>query len=84
MSNRYNGWQNRETWNLALWIQNDEDFYKFALHCTKVTEFIGTKPFTYFKDNVAMAGFEDKTGDGVLWHDTKINEDEINKMMEEL
>jgi hypothetical protein len=23
----YNGWKNYETWNLNLWVQNDEGFY---------------------------------------------------------
>lgn len=24
----YNGWSNWETWNAALWLDNDEDIYK--------------------------------------------------------
>jgi hypothetical protein len=26
----YNGWSNYETWNVALWIDNEQDLYKDA------------------------------------------------------
>jgi hypothetical protein len=35
-SERYNGWFNRATWNVALWIGNDEGLYNAARHAAKV------------------------------------------------
>ncbi len=29
----YNGWENYETWNVALWLQNDEGLYNLAQEC---------------------------------------------------
>lgn len=30
MSEKYNGWSNYETWNVALWAGNDEKSYKYV------------------------------------------------------
>jgi hypothetical protein len=30
MGNGYNGWRNWETWNVALWVQNDEGLQRIA------------------------------------------------------
>ena len=29
----YNGWKNWDSWNVALWIANDEVLYKMAEEC---------------------------------------------------
>ncbi len=36
----YNGWKNRETWNVALWINNDEGMYNFAKECGTYENFV--------------------------------------------
>ena len=76
----YNGWANYETWNVALWIQNDEGLYDIARSCTR-----GYAPHPYgnFVDIMVEYGIKD-TPDGVSWSHPYLNFDELNEMMEEL
>ena len=82
----YNGWTNYETWNVALWIGNDEFLYNTAKACVKYSE--GTEaPYSRFV-RCMMEGQIGRmlgaTGDGVSWDDSNINREEINEMMSEL
>jgi hypothetical protein len=42
MSETYNGWKNRTTWALNLWLANDQDSYtaarEWAQHASEVAE----------------------------------------------
>jgi hypothetical protein len=31
----YNGWKNYETWNLKLWLDNDQDTYHYWQHAAR-------------------------------------------------
>jgi hypothetical protein len=33
MADTYNGWKNYATWNVALWLGNDEGLYHLAKEC---------------------------------------------------
>ena len=66
----YNGWENYETWNVALWINNDEGFYTIARQCDDYAEFV---------DALEACSFNSKsTPDGVNWRDPKVNVIQIN------
>ena len=70
LSTEYNGWENYETWNVALWIQNDEGLYHLARECDDYEDFV---------DALEACTFNRKsTPDGVNWRDPKVNVIQIN------
>jgi len=83
----YNGWANYETWNVSLWIQNNQFLYNTAKACVEFHDVAFETPYEKFvrcmtKGQIGqMLG---ETNDGVAWDDELVNHNEINKMMLEL
>ena len=71
----YNGWSNYETWNVALWIQNDFGLYSIGSACDDYSEFL-----TYVVDGV----ISNKTPDGVYYSSVFLNYSELDEMIQEL
>ena len=71
----YNGWTNYETWNVALWLGNDESLYDLA----KTWAEHGYKSLSHM-----LIEFCPATPDGVKWDDSKLNVIELNEMLTEL
>jgi hypothetical protein len=62
---KYNGWTNRATWNVALWIGNDEAIYRDAVETVRRYKQRG-KPFTAGAAHTfCVRVFYDKTPDGI-------------------
>lgn len=77
---KYNGWKNRATWNVALWIGNDEGLYNAARDFMK--RYHGQAPYAQF---IRHMGLENqKTGDGIGWLSYRLSYRELNSMMREL
>lgn len=76
----YNGWKNYETWNVALWIQNDEGLYSLA------REIIGSSgdfPYARLASAIRDTGMIE-TPDGVAWNDSGLDLDALDEMLREL
>jgi len=74
----YNGWTNYETWNVALWIGNDEGLY----HMARDYRHHGYKAFA--ESLCEFSSYGATTPDGVRWDDDSLNICELDEMMEEL
>ena len=69
-NSEYNGYKNYETWNVCLWIANDEGLYNLSMACANYDEFVGTLRELDCLD----------TSDGVAWNDSGLDIDAINEV----
>lgn len=76
----YNGWRNWSTWNVSLWIQNDEGLYRAA--CNFMQTYKGRRPYSSFIRYMGMEN--DRTPDRIKWLSTRLDYKELNEMMFEL
>ena len=70
----YNGYANYETWNVSLWLQNDETLYNVARKYDRYDALIPRLEYA----------FGQMTPDGVRWMDGLINTDELDEMLADL
>ncbi len=77
----YNGWKNRATWNVALWIGNNPELYNLAKACK-----YGLKPYLTLVGILGSSndGSPLMTPDGTNWNDPSLDIEALNRMMREL
>lgn len=78
----FNGWKNYETWNVSLWISNDEGLYDLAKACKHAVN--PYECFTYSLKEVGHSPISFETPDNVPWNDSGLDIDALNEMIGEL
>ena len=69
----YNGWYDWTTWNVALWINNDQTYYSIAKECQNYADFL-------YEMQAMIGAFA--TPDGADWGEANI--DELNQLIQEI
>jgi hypothetical protein len=75
----YNGWKNWETWNVILWIGNDEGLYNFARECKTYDRFCEGLKEVSEGNPIAF-----QTPDGVAWNDSGLDRKAIDRHFKEM
>ena len=75
---KYNGWTNYETWNVNLFITNEEGYYRTMIDILKKgVSYHGDSPYEMFVIELSLS--KEKTIDGVYFMDDLVNRKEINE-----
>lgn len=74
----YNGWKNRSTWNVSLWLNNDESLYNAA----RRAKANGCNTYTKVIRRLGLA--HDKTPDGIAWISQELDYPALDAMIDEL
>jgi hypothetical protein len=69
-----NGWTNYETWNVALWINNEEAYYNLSRRCKNYDQWASRMDLIY-----GMIA----TPDGVAFNDPKLDLNELDECIVE-
>lgn len=80
----YNGWKNYETWNVTLWLQNDEAMYKLACQYVKTAKHCKIKNIYDSMIPALEINFSQITPDGVRWMNPTIDTAAVDRMLAEL
>jgi hypothetical protein len=75
----YNGWPNYDTWNVMLWLDNDEGMYRFYRGQARMMRILADNA----KEIALQAFGSDRTPDGVDLHSSKIRWGSIASAMRE-
>lgn len=77
----YNGWKNRQTWNVSLWLNNEYPIYEAAVAFMKKRPDV-KHPYLRF---IYEHGLKDeRTGDNIAWAGSRLDYKALNEMMKEL
>ena len=84
MDNDVNGWKNRQTWNVVLWIRQTEPLYLKACDFAKMCRAQGKS--TAYRDFTAYAhlGNGHRTPDGISWTGTRLDYPALDRMLMDL
>lgn len=70
----HNGYKNHATWNVALWINNDEGLYNFAKECGS---------YNAFRETMREVGYTE-TPDQVSYNDSALDVETLNELIQDL
>ena len=86
-SESYNGWKNYETWNVTLWIGNDESLYNLSLESETYGDFVeSVRRLAKISSEAGDPSVSDwgvRTPAGVRWDDPAIDTEAIDEHFEE-
>ena len=80
----HNGWKNRETWNVALWISNDQNLYALASDCIDYETFVECVR-EYGRGRCGLGcTIGTETPDTVAWNDSGLDTEALDDLMSDL
>jgi len=83
VSENYLGWKNRDTWNVILWLQNDEGLYNALSNESRAMKRAMSEWSPALAREFCHRWMGDKTPDGIPLSSKDIDWDEVAEAMNE-
>jgi hypothetical protein len=84
MKTDYNGWKNRQTWSVALWINNSEPLYKTAYDISKWAKETGTTTKLYWRFICKMGLKNERNPDNISYTGSRLDYVALNEMIADM